>query len=1383
MKTNANAAKMRKASPSAFMSVLDQPEGFDVPNFYGTNMQGFMLRVSTGAGVHADLPELQECDESSDEEEDDEGEEVESLQGAVFLQGGPVVTPRAEVYMAGRNHVLLDNCASTPIFCNRDLVTNIKMLPFPVSMSGIAGTAELVIEQCAKYRGIDVLFDPHAATNVLAYAALAKKLKEEGGSIQHEWESGRYTVTWPDDSVSTYETNKDNLCALVPSHEKSRMLRKAKRANKQKQPNAHTTHTVCSIGLDENTRDVKKSHFKEAAAAYATAEDVKASLSAQERRGVELARELMEKLGFPSERDVLDLLRTGGIINAQVTAKDVKNAVMVYGRGGHEATQIGKMTRSKPQVHLEHESAVVSAREQILVADILYSDKFPFLFAISRPMGYLTCKYLERENGSSVGTGLVDFVKYYQVHGYRVPAVEFDTQAAASMINHAVAATGTRMTVMPPGVHASAAERAARTIKERVRAMEASLPFPLFGKLLIYAVIDACRTLNLFRSSASEAGSPSPREMMTGVKTDASKLVAFGSYALVLNEGLSELQWKTKAPRALQAIVIGCKDDKAGTKVLFNLATGQVVERQKVQIAPMPANVVAYIHEQHMRSASKLNKSLLPPMFSTKRGVIADVQQAPARNLETMRQQAVVLRPRAEAAAHEPFQVVQKATPKAASLAPACEPLSELTANGDIVSSPMPMQRADGGEETQAAAVAAEAVQDPPLESASSHVTPKKSKAKAKQIVQRALEIDNTVVLPPPAEAYGPPAVEGRPTTTSRSGRVRHAPPSKEVEIGPQHLTKSLAQAERAEASSRKEAARREEREAALVVQRAELVSELEEQASEMCLAVQSRSPPPALSTKNALLAKGPQGDASREAIESELKQLVKTKRAIVPIHERDLKQSERKKIIYSIGLLKNKYDPDGNFVKTKGRIVGDGSRQAEELLDAISSQTAQTTSVFILFAIAAAMRCHVSTVDVTGAYLNAEVGNDKEGDRHVTRLPSYLVDVLVDMYPELEEFRCGNGTMLFHIQKALYGMKQSGRLWQDHLTATLSKPPCSMVKNGYDHCVLNSAGGGERITLCCHVDDVFSFCKEAEGNERLVAQLEASYPGVSCARGPEIDYLGMHASFDKRTGVCTVSMKGYIDSLLEGVSARATSPATEHLFSVRECQLLSDSERKWFHMRVAKFLYLAKRIRPDLLVAVSFLSTRVQAPDVDDMAKLFRLTAYTNATRDRCLELSADLEQLRLDCSIDASFGTHADRRSHTGMTLSLGKGVVMASSRKNPGVQMSACEAELIGLSERASICVWARKFMIAQGYRMLPATIRQDNRSTIALVTNGRSQSERTRHIDIRAFWLKELIDSGEVELVWTPTEEMLADVLSKPLNGSRFVTLRDRLLSGV
>ena len=147
--------------------------------------------------------------------------------------------------------------------------------------------------------------------------------------------------------MSTYAINSDNSCALVPKPEKSRMLRKANRGNKHKKIDAHTTHTFCSTGLDENTHDVKNSLFKEAAATYATAEDVKASLTAQERRGVELARELLEKLGFPSERDVLDFLHTGGIVNAQVTAKDVKNAVMVYGQIGHEATQIGKMTRSQ----------------------------------------------------------------------------------------------------------------------------------------------------------------------------------------------------------------------------------------------------------------------------------------------------------------------------------------------------------------------------------------------------------------------------------------------------------------------------------------------------------------------------------------------------------------------------------------------------------------------------------------------------------------------------------------------------------------------------------------------------------------------------------------------------------------------------------------------------------------------------------------------------------------------------------------------------------------------------------------------------------------------------------------------------------------------------
>ena len=77
--------------------------------------------------------------------------------------------------------------------------------------------------------------------------------------------------------------------------------------------------------------------------------------------------------------------------------------------------------------------------------------------------------------------------------------------------------------------------------------------------------------------------------------------------------------------------------------------------------------------------------------------------------------------------------------------------------------------------------------------------------------------------------------------------------------------------------------------------------------------------------------------------------------------------------------------------------------------------------------------------------------------------------------------------------------------------------------------------------------------------------------------------------------------------------------------------------------------------------------------------------------------------------------------------------------------------------------------RNYLIAQGYELDPAEVLQDNLSTMALVKAGQSTSDRTRHINIRHFWVKDKVDSGEIIQKFCPTEDMLADGLSKPLVG--------------
>ena len=79
------------------------------------------------------------------------------------------------------------------------------------------------------------------------------------------------------------------------------------------------------------------------------------------------------------------------------------------------------------------------------------------------------------------------------------------------------------------------------------------------------------------------------------------------------------------------------------------------------------------------------------------------------------------------------------------------------------------------------------------------------------------------------------------------------------------------------------------------------------------------------------------------------------------------------------------------------------------------------------------------------------------------------------------------------------------------------------------------------------------------------------------------------------------------------------------------------------------------------------------------------------------------------------------------------------------------------------------------------MNPAKIHQDNLSTIALAIKGAGSSDRTRHVSIRYFWMKDRINSSEIEVVYKPSEDMIADIMTKPLHGAIFIRLRQLLLN--
>ena len=144
--------------------------------------------------------------------------------------------------------------------------------------------------------------------------------------------------------------------------------------------------------------------------------------------------------------------------------------------------------------------------------------------------------------------------------------------------------------------------------------------------------------------------------------------------------------------------------------------------------------------------------------------------------------------------------------------------------------------------------------------------------------------------------------------------------------------------------------------------------------------------------------------------------------------------------------------------------------------------------------------------------------------------------------------------------------------------------------------------------------------------------------------------------------------------------------------------------------------------------------------------------------------------EPIHVTAYIDASFAIHPDMKSHTGSVVTLGKGAIYAKSGTQRLMTKSSTEAELVALSDAANQVLWTRNFLESQGHPQPPALVYQDNQSTIQLIRNGRSNSERTCHVDIRYFFLHDRITTGDIDIIYLPTTDMIADILFKPLQGS-------------
>ena len=110
------------------------------------------------------------------------------------------------------------------------------------------------------------------------------------------------------------------------------------------------------------------------------------------------------------------------------------------------------------------------------------------------------------------------------------------------------------------------------------------------------------------------------------------------------------------------------------------------------------------------------------------------------------------------------------------------------------------------------------------------------------------------------------------------------------------------------------------------------------------------------------------------------------------------------------------------------------------------------------------------------------------------------------------------------------------------------------------------------------------------------------------------------------------------------------------------------------------------------------------------------------------------------------------------------------------------SSTKAELVGLYDVLPQIIWTHNFLLAQGYAINDSIVHQDNKSTILLAENGRAScSKRTRHLNIRYFFITDRIKAGDLSIAYCPTGDMFADYFTKPLQGALFQKMRNFIMN--
>lgn len=206
--------------------------------------------------------------------------------------------------------------------------------------------------------------------------------------------------------------------------------------------------------------------------------------------------------------------------------------------------------------------------------------------------------------------------------------------------------------------------------------------------------------------------------------------------------------------------------------------------------------------------------------------------------------------------------------------------------------------------------------------------------------------------------------------------------------------------------------------------------------------------------------------------------------------------------------------------------------------------------------------------------------------------------------------------------------------------------------------------------------------------------------------------------------------------------------------------------------------LYISTNTRPDISAAVGILAQKLSQPRPLDLTESFRVIKYLLKTKDQSLVLGSQNSTAPLIAFTDANWAENrTDRKSTSGFLCKAFNSSISWSSKRQDIVAISTTESEFYALAETVREIKWLKALLFDFGIQICDSIpIHIDSQSCMKMIENEKF-SNRTKHIDVRYHFAKEEISKGLIKLIYEPTETNIADMLTKPLAGTKIKFLRE------